>query len=297
MSGIDPSRWPSGRRMALVITVDFFDDAAILTQEPRMAGRDKSLSVWRYGAMRGVDRLLEVFDETGTAASWFVPGCVALRHRELVRRIHRAGHEVGNATFACEDFDAIPLAAQRDSVERAQQAIGEVIGESPVGFRAPFGNWPRGFTDVLEQTGLRWSSSWRGDHLPYFHYQPGAARDRRVVELPLHYELEDEPYFAFNLYPPVPSGQPRIAPYRDVLANWQQDFDGFHRFGLCLPLRIHPEILGTAGRIQLLRDFLAHARSRGDVWIAQGRDVAQWWNQQRDANEPGHPVDLFGAYR
>lgn len=296
MTGTAASRWPDGRRMALVVTVDFFDDAAILAQEPRMAGREKSLSVWRYGAVRGVDRLLEVFDEFGIAASWFVPGCVALRHADMLRRIHGAGHEVGNATFACEDFDAIPLAAQRESVERAQGAIGEVIGELPVGFRAPFGNWARGFIEVLERGGFRWSSSWRGDHLPYFHHQPATARSRRIVEIPLHYELEDEPYFTFNLYPPVPAGQPRIASYRETLANWKQDFDGFHRFGLCLPLRIHPEILGTAGRIELLRDFIAHVRGAGDVWIAKGCEVARWWNQQHAANEPGHPVDLFGEH-
>lgn len=291
------TRWPDGQRMGLVITVDFFDDAAILTQEPRMAGREKSLSVWRYGATRGVERLLKVFDEFAVRTSWFVPGCVAVRHGELLRRIHQAGHEIGNATFACEDFDAISLAAQRESLERGQAAIADAIGEAPVGFRSPFGNWAPGFIESLARGGFQWSSSWRGDDLPYFHHQPGASLAQNLVELPLHYELEDEPYFSFNLFPPVPVGQPRIASYRETLANFKQDFDGFHRFGLCLPLRIHPEILGTAGRIDLLREFLAHAKSRGDVWMAQGREVAAWWKQGHDANEPGHPVDVFARHR
>ena len=73
-------------------------------------------------------------------------------------------------------------------------------------------------------------------------------------------------YFAFNLAPPVPVGQSRIASYREVLANWKQDFDAFHRFGLCFVLRLHPEITGTAGRIGILRDLLAAMRERGDVW-------------------------------
>ena len=53
-------RCPEGKRMAFVVTVDFFDTLGILMQEPRMAGRDKSLSVWQYGATRGIDRVLGV---------------------------------------------------------------------------------------------------------------------------------------------------------------------------------------------------------------------------------------------
>ena len=271
--------WPHGKRMAVVVSVDFLDTHAIVTQEPRMVGREKSLSVWQYGARR-----------------WFVPGRVALEHRALVQRIHQSGHEIGNATFACEDFERLSLAQQHDSLRNAQAALLDTTGEAPVGFRAPFGNWAPGFTQHLREAGIAWSSSWRGDDRPYFHpphSASGAPLIAPLIELPLHYELEDEPYFTFNLYPPVPVGQPRIASYREVLANWRQDFAGFHRFGLCMPLRIHPEILGTAGRIDLLRELLATLRAHDDVWIATGREVAHWWCSQHTGNEPGHPVDVL----
>ena len=288
--------WPHGKRMAVVVSVDFLDTHAIVTQEPRMVGREKSLSVWQYGARRGVDRLLQVFDEFELAASWFVPGRVALEHRALVQRIHQGGHEIGNATFACEDFERLSLAQQRDSLRDAQAALLDATGEAPVGFRAPFGNWAPGFTQHLREAGIEWSSSWRGDDRPYFHPPHGASSAPStppLIEVPLHYELEDEPYFTFNLYPPVPVGQPRIASYREVLANWRQDFAGFHRFGLCMPLRIHPEILGTAGRVDLLRELLATLRAHDDVWIATGREIARWWRSQHIGNEPGHPVDVL----
>ena len=289
------SRWPDGKRMACVVTVDFFDTAAILTEEPRMVGRDKSLSVWQYGARRGVDRLLQVFDEFKVSTSWFVPGRVATEHHALVRRIHEAGYEIGNATLACEDFDKLALPQQRESLLQAQRALVDITGKAPIGFRAPFGNWAPGFTQALREAGISWSSSWRGDDLPYFHPPSGTQGAAPLIELPLHYELEDEPYFSFNLYPPIPVGQPRIASYREVLANWQQDIAGFHRFGLCLPLRLHPEILGTAGRIDLLRELLAGLKARGDVWIATGQEIAAWWSSQHSGNAPGHPVDVFAA--
>jgi peptidoglycan/xylan/chitin deacetylase (PgdA/CDA1 family) len=286
------ARWPAAKRLALIVTVDFAGTSGILAQVPEMAGRDKSLSVWSYGAKRGVDRLLRVFDEFKVTSSWLVAGRIALEHAQLVRRIHAAGHEIGNLGAAAEDFGPLSLAAQTASFEQTQTALTDIVGVAPAGFRSAFGNWAPGFTEVLRRAGVRWSSSWRGDDRPYFHPTSGAAGPP-LVELPLHYELEDEPFFAFNLYPPVPPGQPRIAPYRDVLANWQQDLAGFRRLGLLLPLRLHPEILGTAGRIDVLREFLHGALKFDDVWIASGSQLAEWWSQNNHANEPGHPVDLF----
>ena len=285
-------QWPNGKRMALVVTVDFAGTHGILAQVPGMAGREKSLSVWGYGAKRGVDRLLRLFDQMKLTTSWFVAGKVAREHAELVRRIHAAGHEIGNLGLAAEDFGPLSLEAQRTSFEQAQGMLADVVGIAPRGFRSAFGNWSPGFTEVLRAAGVRWSSSWRGDDRPYHH--PGAqAGAPALVELPLHYELEDEPCFAFNLYPAVPPGQSRIAPYGEVLANWQQDLAGFHRLGLALPLRLHPEMIGTAGRIDLLREWLATARGYGDVWITTGSELAAWWTERYPINEPGHPVDLF----
>ncbi|TES98293.1 hypothetical protein E3D36_29685, partial [Burkholderia cepacia] len=69
--------WPDGARCAVAITVDFNDVHGIQTREPRIVGREKSLSVWRYGATRGVDRLLAALDELRVPASWFGAGRVA----------------------------------------------------------------------------------------------------------------------------------------------------------------------------------------------------------------------------
>lgn len=278
--------------MALVVTVDFADTWGILAQVPQMAGREKSLSVWGYGARRGVDRLLRVFDAHGLRTSWFAAGRAATEYAALLARVRDAGHEIGNLGYAAEDFDRLALPAQVHSLEQGQRAIADVLGAAPDAFRSATGNWAPGFTAALRAAGIAWSSSWRGDDRPYLH-PAQTASDAPLVELPLHYELEDDPYFSFNLYPPVPSGQSRIAPYRDVLANWKQDFAGFHRLGLCLLLRVHPETLGTAGRIDLLDEFIGHARSHDDLWIGTGGELARWWREHHAANEPGHPVDVF----
>ncbi|KQR87221.1 polysaccharide deacetylase [Burkholderia sp. Leaf177] len=292
------SRWPNNARSAVVITVDFNDEHGILTQEPRIAGREKSLSVWRYGAKRGVDRVLDALEEFNVRSSWFVPGRVVETHGELVARIHAQQHETGNIGYVCEDFDTLTLDVQKNVFKQGQAALEKALGIRAEGFRSFTGNWAPGFANFLSDEGVTWSSSWRGDDLPYFHLPDnGKALNKPLVELPLHYELEDEPYFSYNLSPAVPVGQPRIPSYGEVLKNWKHDFAAFHRFGLCFVLRLHPEIIGTAGRIDVLRELLADIQSHNDVWFATGAEMAAWWRRSVASNEPGHPVEVFARHK
>ncbi|WP_230947334.1 polysaccharide deacetylase family protein [Burkholderia territorii] len=168
--------WPDGARCAVAITVDFNDIHGIQTREPRIVGREKSLSAWRYGATRGVDRLLDAFDAFGVPASWFVPGIVAETHADAVREIAAAGHELGVSGYRCEDFDVLPLAAQIDACRTGRAALADTIGRDVEGFRSFTGNWADGFADWLVAEGFTWSSSWRGDDL---HVRASARRRSR----------------------------------------------------------------------------------------------------------------------
>ncbi|SDA80264.1 Polysaccharide deacetylase [Pseudomonas sp. NFACC15-1] len=284
----DSSIWPEGYRCAVVLTIDYNDIHGILTQAPEVAGRDKTLSVWRYGTQRGVARLLGLFKELGVCSSWFVPGIVAEENPALIQAIQDDGHEIACAGYRHQDYDALDLVAQIDDVAKGCETLGRLTGKRPLGFRIPAGNGAPGFIGALKDQGIRWSSSWRGDDLPFAH--PTAPA---VIEVPLHYELEDEPYFAFNLSPAVPPAQSRIASYSHTLGNLQMDFAGFHRFGLCYVLRLHPEIIATPGRIGVLRELIEGIQQHDDVWIATGAEVAQWWADSAAPVAEDHPASVY----
>ncbi|WP_192459043.1 polysaccharide deacetylase family protein [Musicola keenii] len=280
------AHWPAPYRCAVVVTIDYYDVHGILTQTPAVAGREKTLSVWRYGTTRGVDRLLALLARKQIAASWCLPAIVAEENRDLFARIVAGGHEIACSGYRHQDFDAITLAEQVASLHQGCDALETLSGTRPVGFRLPAGQWKPGFVEAMAQAGIRWSSSWRGDDLPYFH------QEAPLVELPLHYELEDDPYFAFNLSPAVPPGQSRIASYAHTLENMKLDFRGFYRFGGCYVLRLHPEIIGTAGRIGLLDELLDFICSHDNVWLATAGEVAAWW-QTQPTNAPEHPAAIY----
>lgn len=288
-------RWPGGARCAVVLSVDLDAELPLLASSPEVARRAKTLSVGQYGTTRGVDRLLGVFAEQGVVTTWFVPGRHAENHPQLVREIARAGHEIAHHGHAHENFDLLDLAQQRAVIERGSAALAEVTGGPPTGFRIPDGEWDLDLPRVLGELGFTWSSSLRGDDLPYFHPGTTAAGSagRQLVEIPVHHELEDHPYFFFNLDPAFPSGQSRIASYREVLGNWKTEFDAYHRFGLCYVLRLQPEVTGTPGRIALIRELLAYIRAHSDAWIATAGEVADWWADTCAGNEPDHPAEVF----
>jgi len=280
--------WPKGYRCAVVLTVDYNDVHGILTQAPEVAGRDKTLSVWRYGSQRGVERLLGLFAELGVPSSWCIPGIVAEENPDHIRAIQAGGHEIACAGYRHQNYDNLDLAAQGAEIAKGCAALTALTGQRPTGFRIPAGNGAPGFIEALKDHGIRWSSSWRGDDLPFAH--PTAPE---VIELPLHYELEDEPYFAFNLSPAVPPAQSRIASYSHTLGNLQMDFAGFHRFGLCYVLRLHPEIIATPGRIGVLRELLEGIQRHEDVWIATGAEVARWWAESASPVTEDHPASVY----
>lgn len=280
--------WPKGYRCAVVLTVDYNDIHGILTQAPEVAGRDKTLSVWRYGTQRGVERLLALLKELDVTSSWFVPGVVAEENPEHLRAIQAGGHEIACAGYRHQNYDNLDLTAQSADIAKGCETLAALTGQRPTGFRIPAGNGAPGFIEALRDQGIRWSSSWRGDDLPFAH-----PTSPEVIELPLHYELEDEPYFAFNLSPAVPPAQSRIASYSHTLGNLQMDFAGFHRFGLCYVLRLHPEIIATPGRIGVLRELLEAIVQHDDVWIATGAEVARWWAESAAPVTQDHPASVY----
>jgi peptidoglycan/xylan/chitin deacetylase (PgdA/CDA1 family) len=283
--------WPDGKRAAAVITVIFDDGMDAVAKAPDLAERAKSHSVWLYGARRGVERLCGVFDDRRVRTSWFVPGQVAQTHGALLRAVADAGHELESHGWAFERHDALSRGDSLALLERSRQALEDVSDRTPGGFRLPIGAWPDGFDHLLKEAGFLWSATLNGDDVPYLH--PSS-----LVEIPVHLELEDRPYFQFNFTPAFPKGQSRIASYDGVLSNWIAEFDAYRKFGACFMLQLRPEMTGTPGRIGLVEAFIKHIQSHEDVWIATADEVARWhMASNATVPEPDHPLNVFAAYQ
>lgn len=86
------------------------------------------------------DRILDSLQKAGATATFFVIGAYAKRQARLLRRIHEAGHLLGNHSY---DHHRTGLFHGKyywlDQLRRTSDVIAEVTGTPPAFFRPPMG--------------------------------------------------------------------------------------------------------------------------------------------------------------
>ena len=108
------------------------------------------------------ERLLSLFADSGVKATFFVLGWVAERHRELVRQIADAGHEIASHGYAHRLVYDLTRTAFREDTRRAKDTLEEAGGRAVVGYRAPsYSITPRSLwaLDILIEEGFRYDAS------------------------------------------------------------------------------------------------------------------------------------------
>jgi polysaccharide deacetylase family protein (PEP-CTERM system associated) len=107
-------------------------------------------------------RILDMLDEFGVKATFFVLGWIAERCPNLVREINRRGHEIACHGYGHELIYQIgPEKFQKD-VNRAKTVLEDIIGEKVYGYRAPSYSitgkslWA---LDILVEEGFSYDSS------------------------------------------------------------------------------------------------------------------------------------------
>jgi len=107
-------------------------------------------------------RLLELLDEVGVRATFFVLGYVAERHPELVRQLAAAGHEIATHGYSHTLIYRQTPQLFRAELSRSIWLLEDLTGEQVLGHRAPFFSITRETLwalEVLGELGIRYDSS------------------------------------------------------------------------------------------------------------------------------------------
>jgi peptidoglycan/xylan/chitin deacetylase (PgdA/CDA1 family) len=106
-----------------------------------------------------------------------------------------------------------------------------------------------------------------GDDRPYLL----EVDDGPIVELPVHWSLDDWEQYA---YLPSPQIGSVIESPRKVLEMWREELDAMRQYRCLLNLCMHPFLSGRPSRLLALRELIEYAQSCGDVRFALCRDLA-----------------------
>jgi len=278
---MDKIHWKNNAQCAVMLTFDLDGDSTWANGNAEYEHGEKfikSTSIGQYGPLRGADTILKLLKKYDLPATFFVPGQIAERYPDLIRRIDAEGHEIGHHGYTHERFFDKTVDQQIEIIEKSQKIYTDLIGKPAKGFRTPSGDWSVETPALLYERGFSYSSSMRGDDRPYRTVLNGKTTD--FVEIPTRWELDDYVAMAYNYFPEEPAGQDRISGYSCVLDNFTREFDGYYQYGLCPVFMMHPQVSGTPGHIRILDSLLQHILEKGDVWFARGNEIADWYREQ-----------------
>jgi peptidoglycan/xylan/chitin deacetylase (PgdA/CDA1 family) len=273
--------WPDGKRAAACFAFDLDAESAVLSADPGAASRMSVMSHQSYGPLTGVPRLLRLLDIHGIRATFFVPGYTARRYPGVVRSIAAAGHEIAHHGYLHEPLTGADEATETGYLERGLEALIEVTGQRPVGYRAPLWELNYRSPGLLADRGFLYDSSLMDSDWPYeLRAGAGAGADAgagagadagRLVEIPIQWALDDWEQYC---YVPDVFGSGLIESPVKAAEIWSLELSAMREEGGCFVLTAHPFLSGRPSRAAALGRVMTEAAAGGDVWIATLAEVA-----------------------
>ncbi|MGW9169835.1 polysaccharide deacetylase family protein, partial [Agromyces sp. NPDC055657] len=167
-----------------------------------------------------------------------------------------------------EQPTALTLQEEIDALDRGLEALAEVAGVRPVGYRAPMWDLSWHTPALLAERGFLYDSSLMDADCPY----ELAVGDRSLVEIPIQWALDDWEQYC---YLPDISGSGLIESPRKARELWQLEFDALRRVGACWVLTNHPFLTGRASRAAELDDLMRYVLEHTDVWTTNLGAIAE----------------------
>jgi peptidoglycan/xylan/chitin deacetylase (PgdA/CDA1 family) len=244
------------------------------------------ISRGEFGAV-AMPRILDLLSKHTIATTFFVPGHTALAYPDLTREIRDRGHELGHHGWVHENPATYDLEGERTIFRRGLEALHDVAGIEPKGYRSPSVDFSPNTISVLREFGILYDSSCSGsDFEPYYLREgdewPADApyvfgRSVDLVELPFYWGLSDFAHFEF-----VTGFTVAQSTAADVLEIWRGEFDYAyeHCAGGLYNLALHPQSIGRGHRLVMLEQLIEHIKERPGVLFEPMGHYAERWKRE-----------------
>jgi peptidoglycan/xylan/chitin deacetylase (PgdA/CDA1 family) len=265
---LTPDHWPGGARVAVMLSFDVDNETIWLRNGDTNVG---GLSQGQYGARVGLGRILRLLDEHDISATFFGPAISFSLAPEMIAAIQASGrHEIGVHGWIHERNAVLPRDDEERLLKMAVERMTELIGQRPVGYRAPSWNFSDNTLELLIELGFLYDSSLMADDRPYelnAHGEPTG-----LVELPVDWILDDAPLMN-------PLGD-RYSNPREVLQVYKDEFDIAYEEKTAFVLTMHPHYIGHRSRIVALRELIEYIKTKPEVWFGTHEQAVRWVRKQ-----------------
>ncbi|MDM0071615.1 polysaccharide deacetylase [Variovorax sp. J31P207] len=260
--------WPEGHRCALMPAFDVDGESVWLAFDALSERRLVSRSYGGYEARVGIPKILEALAQRQIKATFFVTGWALDAHPALCESIVKSGHEVAHHGYWHQRPEPGQVELMREELEKGLDAMKRVLGVTPVGYRAPYGENVAELLAMLAERSFLYSSSWRDDIRPYRHLLDNG--EAGPIEIPVNFSFDDWGYGLTHRHSPR-----TLMPRGHVMSIWKDEMDQTREWGGVVSMVMHPQVSGRPKGYMIMTEFLDYALSQKDIWIATGEQIAR----------------------
>lgn len=274
---LNKRRWPEGIQCAACLAFDYDAETLWISRNEENLRRPVTLSQGTFASKVAVKKILELLDKYKIKATFVVPAWVIEKNKGLIKEIFSEGHEIGHHGYRHEWPDMTDPSKEEDLLLKSMEVIEKTVGERPYGYRSPAGEYTPSTLSLLQKHNFIYSTSMMDDVAPYKHTLDGA--NTHLIELPVHWSIDDAPYFLYSLRPPI--SRMTITP-KEFLDIFRGALLDYYEWGGCFTTMLHPQVIGRPGRFRVLEEFVQFMKGLPKLWIARCIDVARYWQKHGD---------------
>jgi peptidoglycan/xylan/chitin deacetylase (PgdA/CDA1 family) len=237
LASVEP--WPGGHRAAMAVTQDVEHS---------------------FKNSRRLARRLMQLEVPGT---FFVVTRLALERQDLAAPLMAAG-EIGSHSADHRQIAGRPWGTQTTGMTQARADLAAWSGRSPLGLRPPRELFDSVTLEAWRRTGGTYVAAANGARsaAPEIHEVESGA----IVVLP---RVVDDDYAVI-----VTRGQTRPDSLR---AAFEGALEKTRWLGGLDLLTVHTQLIDSERRVDAIEAAVRSALEAGDVWIASGSEIAEWW--------------------
>jgi peptidoglycan-N-acetylglucosamine deacetylase len=273
--------WPGGAAVSVSLTFDVDAESALMGMDLSETSNYSAFSERRFGVARGLPRILAFLADQGIKGTFYVPGYTAERYSDRVGEIAEQGHELAHHGYFHRPPNRIDPAAQKEELERGVAALEKLTGRAPLGYRSPSWEVTAETFSLLAKMGFEYDSSLMGDDHPYIETLGGVP----LVELPVHWSLDDFPYYSWREATGGLMSDPAT-----VSAIWMSEFRAALQEGGHVTYTAHPEITGRRSRFAAFQELVRSIRTSADVWFSTHGELARLVRASTTGQSPPAPA-------
>lgn len=262
------SEWPSGMRGAFCITWDVDDETPVYSRPASPSRESSEIEQRRYGMRRAMPLIVNMLQETGLPAAFYIPAYMARQWPSVVRGLSSMGYEIGGHGYLHEPISGIDRHTEATIVAESLKVLRDLCEAPVIGYRTPSWQFNAWTPTLLAEAGLLYDSSLMGDIAPY---GIEVNETHRLIEIPIHWYWDDVEFWGHTQ---TTRDHTIVAPSH-VLELWKAELQGVVEAQGSFVLTLHPHVSGHPGLLAAVRQLIAYAQTIDGLWITTPGKIAE----------------------